>query len=303
VLALRVQLDKAEYRREFSGEVDVVVADRLVVNGRMTEGGLAFMHRWQVSTPDYRIVEASAGMLTAQDDSGSGSAYGGIAGTRLGRGFTRAVSAALGGGVDHRDQHLQLAVELARLAQQVFQFPEDFPRRFAVDPSLRSAAALQSWRMDRAYMPALADSCVTYADTCEALFSTRDVISHVGPGVTKPPVGTRSAFRRTKCVSIRRLDAGEGGGYVCHAEMEDTLHDLGVSLSVDVGGTILAASSRADRLPYEGLCEAAQQRIGNLVGRRLEGNLTASIAEAVGGITGCTHLFDLATDCLRLFRS
>src|SRR5581483_6465805 len=164
-------------------------------------------------------------------------------------------------------------------------------------------AAHIAWRKDRAYMPDLANSCYTYRDESAELFRHREVRCGFDAELTRPRPGQKAAFWRRKRVSIREGSAGDGrSAYVCESAMEDNIHDILVGFEIAGDGTISGAHSRGLRLPYHGICEDAQQRTPGLNGLSVTTDYVRQFAEYVGGSSGCTHLFDLSIDCLRLFR-
>jgi DUF2889 family protein len=287
------------YVRTFDARIDVVDGATLRVEGRLQDDRIGLAHRWLLRTPAYEVVEADASRLAGEAgdaDPALCSRYSAIAGVVIGPGFSRRIRDALGTDRPGVDAHLLLAIEMARVGQQVYQFPADFEGRFPVDPGMRSGPALVSWQKDRAYMRSLADSCFTYRDDSAALFASRDVASNVGPELTRPAPGTR-AFWRRKRIALTKAN----GGFTCESAMEDSLHDIAVRFRIDADGCIRDASSSAARVPYRGLCEEPHRLIAGLDGLRLDEGVLARCARQVGGAQGCTHLFDLAADCLRLF--
>jgi hypothetical protein len=301
VVSLRVPLQGLAYERRFSAEIDVIGENILRVHGRLEDHRIAVAHDWTVRTPDYEVITAGATTVAEGQAADVCSSYAGLGGVRIGRGFSKRVADVLGETEPWCAEHLQLAVEMARVTQQIYQFPDGFDRRFPIDGAACSPQALVSWQQDRAYMRGLANSCYTYSDACAGLLATQDVVSHVGPALTRPQVGTRAAFRRKKWLMIRREGAGARRGFNCQSGMHDNLHDIAVKLWVSADGTISAAKSTALRLPYSGLCETPQARTSSLNGQHFAPDLIRLLAERLGGKAGCTHLFDLSADCLRLF--
>jgi hypothetical protein len=296
-----VPLTGEEYRREFAASIDVPAMNRVLVRGRMTDAGVDIEHTWLLSLPDYEVLEA-----TARQHKGDISVvapelcsrYAGITGVRIGRGFSKRILSALGSDLPGASAHLLLAVDMARVGQQVFQFPPEFDERFPVQFAGPSGLALASWAKDRAYTAALANSCFTYRDQSEAVFRERAVVCNFGSDISRPVAGTENVFWRRKQLTIRA--AGEG--FACASAMQDNVHEIGVRFTLDGNGTIASASSLGDRLPYSGLCESPHLRVKSLVGLRLTKAYVDQFADRVGGSQGCTHLFDLSIDCLRLFR-
>jgi hypothetical protein len=295
-LELSVPFTGAVYSRSFEGEVDVIDGSTLLVRGRMRDQVHDIEHTWMLKTPDYEVLEASA-RQGGEDTAPVCKYYRDIRGVRVGRGFSKRILEAL------RDapgahQHLLLAVEMARLGPQVYQFPPGFEERFERRPEVLSADALLQWEKDRTYMASLPDSCYTYRDANEALFETRPITVTFGAELTRPEPGTKRVFWRTKELSIQAAM----GGYACESRMQDALHDIGVGFHLDPEGTVSGAYSSGARLPYRGLCEEPQRRVAGLNGVSLSAQFIGQLADHVGGSHGCTHLFDLSTDCLKLFR-
>ena len=84
--------------------------------------------------------------------------------------------------------------------------------------------------------------------------------------------------------------------------MEDRIHDIKIEFALSPDGVIAEASSYGLRLPYHGICEDPHQRTPGLSGLRVTSAFVQQFAEHVGGANGCTHVFDLAIDVLRLFK-
>src|SRR5262249_11528191 len=116
-----------------------------------------------------------------------------------------------------------------------------------------------------------------------------------------PQPGEKRVFWRTKRLSIE-LTSKTNWGYACESTMDDRIHDIRIGFDLSREGVISNAQSRGLRLPDHGICDDAQLRTHGLNGLRGTSGFMAQFAEHVGGVTGCTHLFDLSIDCLRLFR-
>jgi hypothetical protein len=285
------------YLRNFSAEIDILGDDEILVLGRMSDHRFAFEHVWKVRTPDYEVIEASA----RQSDQTHFppelcSRYGGLKDFKIGRGFTKRVTGVLGD-LPGAQEHLWLAIEMARVSQQVYQYTPEFEAQFPDgDDPARSAHI--AWLKDRAYMPDLANSCYTYRDQSGELFKTRDVRCGFGPEIYRPKLGDKRFFWRNKSLAIAISDQG----YACESAMEDRIHDIKVDFILSIEGVISNAQSRGLRLPYHGVCEDAQLRTAGLNGMRVARSYILQFADRIGGANGCTHLFDLATDCLKLFK-
>ncbi len=289
------------YQRDFEAEIDCLAKNELRVRGQMRDGRFALAHTWRLRTPDYEVLEATAEQLSGPLDDQLCRNYESVGGVRIGRGFSRRVLAALGEGKGQQE-HLLLAIEMARVGQQVYQFPAEFEAQFeqtsraSTDPA---EAARVAWMKDRAYMADLANSCYTYRDETADLFDSRTVRCGFGGELTRPRPGEKRVFWRRKSVLIRTVG---WGGYLCQSKMEDNIHDIRVEFEIGSDAVIRQASSRGLRLPYHGLCEDAQLRSSGLVGLKVTGDFVRQFADRVGGSSGCTHLFDLSIDCLRLFQ-
>lgn len=290
------------YRRTFAAEIDVITENELFVRGVMKDHRYTLEHTWTLRTPDYEVVEASARQLAGAAEHFYPKLcmrYQSINGVRIGRGFSRRIMTALGD-LPGAYEHLLLAIEMARAGQQVYQFPPEFERQFAPHNDSPAGAAHIAWQKDRAYMTDLMNSCYTYRDESDELFRARDVRCGFDPSLTHPQPGTSQAFWRNKEVT---LHPGKTPlSYQCESAMEDSVHDIRVSFALSEDGTISAAQSRGLRLPYHGICEDPHQRTSGLSGLRVTSDYIKQFAEHVGGRSGCTHLFDLSMDILRLFR-
>jgi Protein of unknown function (DUF2889) len=296
-LSLSVPFVHATYQRSFDAGIDVPAANELLVRGRLRDHRGGLEHVWRVRTPDYEVLDAAASQdADAQFDPALCARYAGIRGVRLGRGFTKRVTAELGDAPGASEQTV-LAIEMARVSQQVYQFPPDFDARF---PPIEGAGEAESaWRKDRAYLPELANSCYTYRDETAALFAARPVRLGFGGDLYSPRPGDKRVFWRTKQLSIAQTPDGR---FACESAMDDRIHDIQIGFALSADGVISGARSRGLRLPYHGVCEDAQLRTARLEGLRVNAGFVAQFADCVGGAQGCTHLFDLSMDVLRLFR-
>jgi len=286
------------YLRTFEAEIDVLTANELLARGVLSDHRFAFEHRWKVRVPEYEVIEASAWHIAGDRSEFHPELcrrYSRIAGVRIGRGFSKRVVEALGE-LPGAQEHLLTAVEMARVAQQVYQYTPEFEAQFPAAGSASEAAHI-AWMKDRAYMN-LANSCYGYRDESEALFASREVRCGFDQDLTRPQPGEKRVFWRTKRLTIELTNRG----YACESAMDDRIHDITISFDLSREGVISNARSRASRVPYYGICEDAQLRTPGLNGLRVTPAFIGQFAEHVGGASGCTHLFDLSVDCLRLFR-
>jgi Protein of unknown function (DUF2889) len=308
MIELSVPFAPSGYLRIFEAEIDVLADKEILVRGLMRDHRFAFAHVWRVRTPEYEVIEAGASQIagdSAQFDPRLCERYGGIKGIRIGRGFSSRVGAVLGN-LPGRQEHLFLAVEMARVGQQVYQYSPEFEAAFPSVPDNQdnqTEAAHIAWLKDRAYMADLANSCYTYRDESADLFKTREVRCGFGAEIFRPKPGDKRVFWRNKRLAIEKRASQDGGiAYACESAMEDRIHDIKVDFDLSEDGLISNARSRGLRLPYHGICEDAQLRTAGLNGLRISPSFISQFADRIGGAAGCTHLFDLSIDCLRLFK-
>ncbi|MGH9752353.1 MAG: DUF2889 domain-containing protein [Blastocatellia bacterium] len=298
---LSVPLSRSNYLRTFEAEIDVLAENELLVRGLMRDHRFAFEHVWRLRTPEYEVVEAAARQIEGEFDPRLCERYAEIKGVRIGRGFSKRVISELRDSPDAQE-HLLTAIEMARVGQQVYQYTPEFEAQFPKAVGATSEAARVTWLKDRAYM-SLADTCYTYRDESERLFASREVRCGFGSELTRPKPGDKRVFWRNKRLAID-LKADQDGGvmYACESAMEDRIHDIKINFDLSNAGVISNARSHGLRLPYHGICEDPHLRTPSLDGLKVTGAFVGQFAEHVGGAQGCTHLFDLSIDVLRLFR-
>lgn len=294
-LRLSIPLETMSYLRTFDAEIDILTDNEVLVRGAMSDHRFGFEHVWRVRTPEYEVLDARAAQIAGETrdfDPALCARYAGISGVRVGRGFSKRVISTLGELPGARE-HLLLSIEMARIAQQVYQFPPEFEARFQG----QAPSAQLSWTKDRAYMGDLANSCYTYRDASAELFAAREVRVGFAEDLYRPKPGDKRAFWRNKTISIELTPAG----YVVESAMEDLIHDIKIGFDLSREGVISNARSRGLRLPYHGICEDAQLRTAGLDGMKVTASFILQFADRIGGSQGCTHLFDLSIDALRLF--
>lgn len=296
-----VPLPVSGYQRTFTAEIDVVTEHELLVRGQMRDQRFSFEHVWRVRTPEYEVVEANARQLAgdeAEFDPALCARYANIRGVKIGRGFSKRILAELGN-LPGAQEHLLTAIEMARVGQQVYQYTPEFEAQFQPQNDSTSEAARIAWLKDRAYID-LANSCYTYRDASAELFANREVRCGFDVKLTRPQPGDKRIFWRNKLLSIKQQPGSSD--YACESAMEDRIHDIKINFDLSGDGVISQAESQGLRLPYHGLCEDPHQRTPGLNGLRVTPAFVAQFAEQVGGASGCTHLFDLSIDVLRLFK-
>ena len=294
-----IPLSQSNYLRTFQAEIDVLAENELLVRGLMRDHRFAFEHVWTLRTPEYEVIEAGARQIEGVFDPRLCECYADIKGVRIGRGFSKRVVSALGEGPGARE-HLLMAVEMARVGQQVYQYTPEFEAQFPIADDSPTEIARAVWLKDRAYM-SLANTCYTYRNESEELFSSRAVHCGFGEELTRPKPGDKRVFWRNKRLSIEPKNEAGRAEFVCESAMEDRIHDIKIAFELSKSAEISNARSHGLRLPYHGICEDPHLRTPTLNGLKVTGAFVQQFAEHVGGAQGCTHLFDLAIDCLRLF--
>ena len=299
-MELSIPVSNSNYQRTFNAEIDVLAGDELLVRGSMRDHRFAFEHVWKIRTPEYEVIEAAARQIAGEFDPHLCDRYAGIAGARIGRGFSKRVILELGDSPGARE-HLLTAIEMARVGQQVYQYTPEFEARFPLIGGGAAEIARNAWLKDRAYM-GLANTCYAYRDESEGLFASREVRCGFDIELTRPKPGDKRVFWRNKRVAIELKAGGNGETiYACESSMEDSVHDIRVGFDLSSEGVISNAGSRGARVPYHGICEDPHLRTRALEGLKVTGAFVSQFAERVGGAQGCAHLFDLSIDVLRLF--
>lgn len=298
-IATAFPIPASGYERTFAAEIDVLAENELLVRGTMRDHRFAFEHTWRLRTPAYEVLEANAQQLAGDEtlfQSELCTRYTNIRGVKIGRGFSKHILTALGE-LPGQQEHLLLAIEMARVGQQVYQYTPEFEAQFPKHNDSENEMARVAWLKDRAYM-SLANTCYAYRDESLALFDARPVRCGFGAELTRPQPGDRRVFWRNKRVAIQET----AHGFTCECLMEDRIHDIKIEFALSNTGVIANAQSRGLRLPYHGICEDPHQRTAGLNGVQVTAAFVQQFAEQVGGASGCTHLFDLSIDVLRLFQ-
>lgn len=74
----------------------------------------------------------------------------------------------------------------------------------------------------------------------------------------------------------------------------DPIHDMLLRLVVDERFNVLEAGSETRAMPYPGECDQLGDVYGRLVGLNLLKGFRFAVLERLGGVTGCTHITELA---------
>src|SRR5262249_17445967 len=128
-MKLSVTTAQSGYLRTFNAEIDVLAENELLVRGSMRDHRFAFEHDWRLRTPEYEVIEAAARQIEGEFDPQLLQRYSNIKGVRIGRGFSKRVISELGDRPGAQE-HLLMAIEMARAGQQVYQYTPEFEARF-----------------------------------------------------------------------------------------------------------------------------------------------------------------------------
>lgn len=73
----------------------------------------------------------------------------------------------------------------------------------------------------------------------------------------------------------------------------EPIHHMRVTVTIDEGFNVVAATGDSLRAPYLGECKAVESAYGQLVGLNLLKGFRHAVRERLGGTRGCTHLTEL----------
>lgn len=103
-------------------------------------------------------------------------------------------------------------------------------------------------------------------------------------------------FNRSISVSVRSEDQKI---IIVDGTFLDTHHEMCLTLQVDLESyTIISANGELIRTPHLD-CKIVKERINELRGINLSHNVRKQIQAVVGLEEGCTHLTDLALECVK----
>jgi len=104
-------------------------------------------------------------------------------------------------------------------------------------------------------------------------------------------------LNRTKTLQIYLHSEDE---YLFVSTFKDEEHDMEVRLLVEKGsGTILSADAKMNIVPYGKICRQSLGVIKTLEGMKITKGITKDVYKNVGGVTGCTHLVEIALEAMR----
>lgn len=278
------------YERRTEGWVDASHDDAFTLTTRLRDddGGVEVV-ALATPSPNYEIREARCRVEGAVDPAVAGD-FPSLAGTRMVGGFTRRV-VEIAGARAGAQLAVDAAIELARLARQVTRLPPERARLAAGgDPR-------ECWQLDMTGWVDIPGSCFTYSEAGRAVFGSRRVTTPMTADLYAPPTGKPRVFNRTKVARLERM----GSRLTLFHSMVDEVHSFELRYEIDLdAGKIVGAESLTPRLPYMGICNEPQQKIGALVGQPVDGELRKRIQTLIGGSSGCAQLYDLTSDLIKL---
>lgn len=278
------------YERLMEGWVEASHADAFTLTARLHDDDCGVeVVVTATPSPDYEIREAQCRVLAGAVDPSIANDFGALAGGRMVGGFTRQV-AEIAGARPGAQLTVDAAVEVARLARQVTKMPAEQARLAAgSDP-------WQCWQLDMTGWVDIPNSCFTYSEAGRALFGSRQITTQMTPDLYCPPPGKR-VFNRKKVARIERV----GSRLALFHSMEDEAHGFALRYEIDLDAQkIVGAESVTPRLPYIGICNEPQRKIQTLVGQPVDPGLRKRIQTLIGGSAGCSQLYDLTADLLKL---
>jgi len=205
-------------------------------------------------------------------------------------GFAKALVEAVGSG-EGADLMVAAGMELARLGRQATKLPQEATR------GLRAGDARRYWELDNIGWTDLPNSCFAYRPQTKALFDVRPVTTPMPPEIYAAPIGAEKIFYRKKLIRMVRT----GSRLHLFNSLHDNAHGFDIHYEIDLDSDrIVAVDSIRSRLPYLGICDEPQAKIAAMNGQRVDGVLRKNIQTMLGGENGCTQIFDLTSDLLKL---
>ncbi len=289
--AVRLPGGGDRYERRMLGWSDNTSADGFTHTVRLEDDARAVELVADCSlAPAYAIRAAHARVLAGDVAPDALAGAGALGGTRMVGGYTRRLHELMGAGTGAA-LLIDAALEVARLARQVAKIPA------AVTAPIRADDGAACRRLDLTSFADLPGSCFTYSTAAEAVLARRPITPTLAPTFYSPAPGATRVFVRRKLARLVRT----GPRLDLFSAMHDDVHGFDVHYEIDLArGTVVAADAVTSRLPYRGLCDEPQARIGSMVGESVDALLRKRSQTLLGGELGCAQLFDLTGDVLKL---
>lgn len=104
-------------------------------------------------------------------------------------------------------------------------------------------------------------------------------------------------YERNINISCAVLDEGR---LVTKASLLDLNHNMRVEITIDKKSFVIVdAVARMVKVPFE-VCALTTERVKGIVGMKIERGINRKLAGALGRSEGCSHLFELALEAVRL---
>ena len=104
-------------------------------------------------------------------------------------------------------------------------------------------------------------------------------------------------YERNINASVRRDDEEH---IITKASLLDLNHNMRVEIRVRIADrTIVDAAGQITKAPFK-ICDRTVRFVENLVGLKIERGVTRQISKLLGQSEGCTHLYELAVEAVRL---
>ncbi|MFN3821872.1 MAG: DUF2889 domain-containing protein [bacterium] len=104
-------------------------------------------------------------------------------------------------------------------------------------------------------------------------------------------------YERNINAAVRRWDDDH---IVTKASLLDLNHNMRVEIKVRLSDrTIVDASAQMTKTPFT-ICDQTAQFVQNIVGLKIERGITKKLSQILGRSEGCTHLYELAVEAVRL---
>jgi hypothetical protein len=104
-------------------------------------------------------------------------------------------------------------------------------------------------------------------------------------------------YERNINISCAVLDEGQ---LTTKASLLDLNHNMRVEITIDQKThTIIDATSQMVKVPFH-ICALTTDRVKNIIGFTIERGINRKLADTLGRSEGCSHLFELALEAVRL---
>lgn len=104
-------------------------------------------------------------------------------------------------------------------------------------------------------------------------------------------------YERNINASVRRYDQDH---IITKASLLDLNHNMRVEIKVRIPDRLIVeATAQMTKTPFV-ICDQTAKFISNMVGLKIERGITRKLSSLLGRSEGCTHLYELAVEAVRL---